>query len=106
MLRIKTFDLFLEKKNIEKTIKTQTSKIEDLIKKSKKKSKENGITEDEELIKLATKQADKMKDIKKVHYRGVAAEEMGFENIAKIYYNAYDKLLKLEINKKQKRWKK
>lgn len=100
MKKLKTFEKFVnesKKKNYTAADhKKDVRRLEDIQEKAEKMSAKRGTSVEEEMIKLAKTQANRIKNGEKAYYRGTAASKMGMKDVAKIFLDISDKLLKGE----------
>jgi len=94
---LKKFEVFVnEKKSYTPAMKKKDSRrIEDIVEKGYKISDKKGTNPDEEMIKLATTQANRIKDYDKAYNRGLAAESDNWHDVAKVFF---DRAKELKIN--------
>jgi len=86
---IKKFEEFilLEKNYTPSMRKKDVRRIEDIVEKGQKAADKRGSNPDEEMIKLAVTQANRIKDYDKAHNRGLAAESENLHDVAKVFFD-------------------
>ncbi len=93
------YDEINEKKNYtEAERKKDYRRIEDIVEKGHAKADKNGTDADYEMEKLATTQANRIKDADKAYHRGCAAEDGNWHNVAEIFFKRSEKLKKVNEN--------
>lgn len=81
---IKTFKQFEAKKYTDKDMEKDVMRIDDMVKKS------DG--DDKQLLRLAQTMASRITSYDKAYYRGLAAEDQNYNDVAKIFFNRADEL--------------
>ena len=86
---IKSWEKFNElKKYSDSDMAKDVDRIESMV----RRSTEDGKLDKKKLIKLATTMANTIKSYDKAYYRGLAAEEENYHDVAKIFYNRADEI--------------
>ena len=81
---IKTFKQFEAKKYTDKDMEKDVKRIDDMVEKSDGDNKQ--------LLNLASTMASRITSYDKAYYRGLAAEDQNYHDVAKIFFNRADEL--------------
>ena len=85
---IQNFNDFLnEKKYTDFDRKKDIIRIADIVRKGTEIADKKGTNPEDEMIKLAKTQANRITNIEKAHNRGLAAEEDNYHDIAAIFFD-------------------
>ena len=93
---IQNFNDFLnEKKYTDFDRKKDINRIADIVRKATEIADKKGTNPEDEMIKLAKTQANRITNMEKSHNRGLAAEEDNYDDIAKVFFDREKELEKV-----------